>query len=199
MIPENTPFLETERLILRKFTKSDAEDVLLLYSDKEVNTFLPWFPLKTLAEAAKYIHENIFPHYGRELAYCYAITQKTDARVIGYIHIHSIGDSNDFGYALRKEFWHNGITTEACAAVVGRLREVKFPFITATHDVNYPYSGAVMKKLGMVYRYSYKEKWQPKDIVVTFRMYQLNFNVYSDYTYMEYWHSHENHWVETDT
>ncbi len=198
MIQENTPFIETERLILRKFTENDVEDVLLLYSDKKVNTFLPWFPLKTLAEAKKYIHENIFPHYERELAYCYAITQKADTRVIGYIHIHSIGDSNDFGYALRKEFWHRGITTEACAAVVSKLSEVKFPFITATHDVNNPYSGAVMKKLGMVYRYSYKEKWQPKDIIVTFRMYQLNFNAHSDYTYMGYWNRHEEHWIEKD-
>ena len=31
-----------------------------------------------------------------------------------------------------------------------------------------------MQKLGMAYRYSYREQWQPKDIPAVFRMYQLN-------------------------
>lgn len=32
-----------------------------------------------------------------------------------------------------------------------------------------------MKQLGMKYQYSYEEQWQPKNLLVTFRMYQLNF------------------------
>lgn len=41
----NTPALTTERLILRKFTKNDIEAVYKIYSDEEVNKFLPWFTL----------------------------------------------------------------------------------------------------------------------------------------------------------
>ena len=48
---ENTPRLETERLILRKFQHDDLEDVFRIYSDLEVNTFLPWFPLRSMDEA----------------------------------------------------------------------------------------------------------------------------------------------------
>ena len=33
-----------------------------------------------------------------------------------------------------------------------------------------------MRKLGMTYRYSYEELWQPKNFPVIFRMYQLNLN-----------------------
>lgn len=40
--------------------------------------------------------------------------------------------------------------------------------------MNNPNSGAVMKKLGMVYQYSYEEQWQPKDIPVLFRLYQMD-------------------------
>ncbi len=40
-----------------------------------------------------------------------------------------------------------------------------------------------MKKLGMKYQYSYKEQWQPKDILVTFRMYQLNLDEHKDRVY----------------
>lgn len=43
--------LETKRLILRKFESSDMEALYLLLKDEEVNTFLPWFPLKNVKEA----------------------------------------------------------------------------------------------------------------------------------------------------
>ena len=185
MVSENTPVLESKRLILRKFSEDDIDDMILLYGDEEVNTFLPWFPIKTRAEAEEYLHSRILPCYQKERAYTYAITLKTDNKVIGYVHINDIGGSNDLGYALRKEFWHKGITYEACAALTDRLRKTKLPFVTATHDVNNPYSGEVMKKLGMTYRYSYRENWQPKNIWVVFRMYQLNFDG-AEYTYTEY-------------
>lgn len=78
-----------------------------------------------------------------------------------------------------------GITTEACTAIVNRLREANFPYLTATHDMNNPYSGEVMKKIGMTYRYSYEELVQPKNYMVTFKMYQLNLNgverLYTEY------------------
>ena len=46
----NTPMLETERLILRKFTENDLEAFFLILKDEEVNRFLPWFPMKNLEE-----------------------------------------------------------------------------------------------------------------------------------------------------
>ena len=46
----NTPMLETERLILRKFTENDLEALFLILKDEEVNRFLPWFPMKNLED-----------------------------------------------------------------------------------------------------------------------------------------------------
>ncbi len=185
MYYENTPTLETDRLILRKFNDNDIDDMFLLYSNEDVNKFLPFFPLKTRNEVENYLYNSILPFYKKDIAYNYAISQKADNRVIGYVHINDIGNSNDIGYALRKEFWHKGITSEACAAIIERLKKVSFPFITATHDIHNPYSGEVMKKIGMSYRYSYKEQWQPKNILVTFRMYQINLDGI-ERTYTEY-------------
>ena len=196
MYYENTPRLETERLILRKFTDHDVDDMLLLYGDEEVNKFLPWFPLKTRADVLNYLHSSIYPVYDKDIAYSYAISQKSDDRIIGYMHVNDIGDSNDIGYALRKEYWHKGITSEACAAVVDRLRKAGFPYITATHDINNPHSGEVMKKIGMMYRYSYEELWQPKGIYVTFRMYQLNLDENSERVYQKYWDKYDVHYIE---
>lgn len=69
----NTPILKTERLILRKFTESDLEAVFKIYSDEEVNRFLPWFPLKTMAEAKHFYRENFEIEYQKQNAYYYAI------------------------------------------------------------------------------------------------------------------------------
>lgn len=98
---------------------------------------------------------------------------REDNYPIGYINV-STNDSHDLGYGLRREFWHKGIATEAGMAVIAQLRKDGTAYITATHDVSNPRSGGVMRQLGMKYQYSYQEQWQPKDILVTFRMYQLN-------------------------
>lgn len=46
-----------------------------------------------------------------------------------------------------------------------------------------------MRKLGMTYRYSYQEFWQPKNKTVIFRLYQLNFRCSEDWTWRGYWES----------
>lgn len=46
----NTPDLETERLILRKFTEEDMNALFLILKDEEANQFLPWYPVKSLEE-----------------------------------------------------------------------------------------------------------------------------------------------------
>lgn len=49
-----------------------------------------------------------------------------------------------------------------------------------------------MQKVGMTYRYSYKEQWQPKNLPVIFRMYQLNLNGNNDFVYKKYWDMSDN-------
>lgn len=182
---ENTPTLHTERLLLRKFTEKDIPAVLRIYSDDRTNTFLPWFPIKTLPEAEALLRETYLKSYEHPSGYRYALCLKSDNIPLGYVHV-SPDESHDFGYGLRSDFWRQGLATEACLAVAGRLKEAGYPYITATHDVQNPRSGEVMKKLGMTYRYSYEEQWQPKNIPVIFRLYQLNFDGQDDRTYRLY-------------
>lgn len=89
-----------------------------------------------------------------------------------------------------------GFATEAGLAFIGALAQDGFPYITATHDQNNPASGAVMRKLGMDYRYSYRELWQPKNVSVVFCMYQKNFDG-SDFVYRGYWDKFP-HWTDGD-
>ncbi len=86
--------------------------------------------------------------------------------------------------------------TEAGKAVIEQVRKDGLIFITARHEKNNQISVKVMKKLGIKYCYSYEEEWQPKNIIVIFRMYQLNFNENTNYVYKKYWNESKNHSVE---
>ena len=191
----NTPILKTERLILRKFTENDIEALYLILKDEEVNKFLPWYPVKSLEEVKKFYKERFASKYIEPQGYAYAICLKSDNFPIGYIKV-DMEEHHDFGYGLRKEFWHEGIVSEAGKAVVEQVKKDGLPYITATHDRNNPRSGSVMKKVGMRYCYSYEELWQPKGFLVTFRMYQLNLDSNSDFVYKRYWNMYENHFIE---
>lgn len=193
----NTPRIETERLILRKFTEDDIEALYKIYSDEEVNTFLPWYPLKNMDEAFVLFQEQYVAKYALPQAYAYAICLKRDNYPIGYIKV-DMEEHHDFGYGLRKEFWHQGIVTEAGKALINQVKKDGLPYITATHDRNNPRSGGVMRNVGMKYQYSYEEQWQPKDILVTFRMYQLNLDGNKERVYKKYWDTYAVHFVETD-
>ena len=75
----NTPRLETERLVLRRFTPADVEPLFSLMRDREVNTFLPWFPLETEADAARYLEEHYLDYYRRPSGCRYAVCLRTTA------------------------------------------------------------------------------------------------------------------------
>ena len=192
---DNTPVIETERLRLRRFTERDAEALFTILSDPEVNQFLPMFPLTSLEEAGQYLTEHYLSTYEQPSGYHYAVCLKTDDIPIGYINV-SDDDSHDLGYGLKKEFWKMGIMTEACRALIWKLKTTDLPYITATHDRKNPGSGRVMEKIGMIYQYSYEEQWQPKDILVVFRMYQLNFDADQDRVYKKYWNKYPVHFIE---
>ena len=85
----NTPELETERLILRKFTENDIEALFVLLSDREVNTFLPWLPMKTFEETFEYYKKNFYDCYQSGQSYKYAVCLKTDNVPIRYVQLSS--------------------------------------------------------------------------------------------------------------
>ena len=177
----NTPRLETERLVLRRFEPSDLQAFFQIFSDGEVNRFLPWFPVRDLEEAQAFYQQRYAPVYAKAQGYAYAICRKEDNVPIGYVNGETEG-ARDFGYGLRKEFWGQGIVTEASRAVLAQMKEDGVPFVTATHDRENPGSGRV----------------KPKDISVVFRMYQLNLDGDNNRVYRAYWDKFPEHFVETE-
>ena len=189
-------YIETERLILRHFTKQDAHALLLILGDKEVNRFLPMFLLESIEDAKEYLQEKYLDQYDKQQGLHLAICLKQDNIPIGYINI-SPEDSHDLGYGLRKDYWGKGICTEACLAVMDKLKQTNVAYITATHDIENAASAKVMQNLGMHYQYTYQELWQPKNIQVIFRMYQVNFDDQKDRVYQKYMELYPNHYIES--
>ena len=165
----NTPTLTTDRLTLRRFTEADAAAIFEIFGDIELNRYLPWFPIKSPDGALDFYRERLSDNRFR------AICLRSDDRPIGYVSADD-GEAHDIGYGILRPFRRQGIVTEAARAVIDCLRSEGVPFVTATHDRNNLRSGEVMKRLGMTYRYSYLELWQPKGFRVVFRMYQLDLN-----------------------
>lgn len=191
----NTPAIETERLLLRRFRPEDIPALFSIYGDREVNTYLPWRPLASCQEAERLFENEYAAAYREPRGYRYAVCLKADDIPIGYVHVDPEG-ARDLGYALSRAFWHQGIAVEAARAAAAQAKQDGLPFITATHDVNNPRSGSVMRAMGVRYQYTYREQWQPKDIPVTFRLYQLNLDGNETRVYWKYWERYAVHYIE---
>lgn len=97
----NTPALETERLTLRRFAEDDLPALFAIFSDGEVNRFLPWFPLRSMDEARAFWQERYAERYRQERAYQYAVCLKSDNIPIGYVNV-SMEEHHDLGYGRAK-------------------------------------------------------------------------------------------------
>ena len=51
--------IQTRRLTLRKFSAEDAEPRFPFFADDKTNTFLPWFPARTVADARALVRRFI--------------------------------------------------------------------------------------------------------------------------------------------
>ena len=107
--------METQRLILRRWEDSDAEDLYKYASNPDVGPIAGWPPHQSVDESRNVI-KNVLS--GKE---AYAICLKEDGKVIGAIELKLNGhtdmterdDECEMGYWLGKPFWGQGIMPEA--------------------------------------------------------------------------------------
>ena len=150
-----TKRLETERLVLRRFIPEDAEAMYRNWaSDDEVTKYLTW-PTHRSVEVTKAVLAGWIPRYEDEKCYQWAIVPKDLGEPVGSIAAVRLDDDIEMvhiGYCIGKPWWHQGITSEALAAVIGFFFDrVGVSRIEARHDARNPRSGLVMRKCGMKY------------------------------------------------
>ena len=150
---KGTRILNTDRLILRRFTLGDAENMYKNWaSDEEVTRFLTWPPHASV-EVTKSLLTDWISRYEEDSYYNWVIELKESGDVIGSISVVKLNENingADIGYCMSRAHWGKGIMPEALKAVIKYLFcEVGCNRIAASHDVNNPKSGRVMDKAGM--------------------------------------------------
>ena len=121
----NTPVLETERLVLRKFMEDDLPELFDIYSDEDVNKYLPWFPLKSMEETKTFFEERYTPDYAKSEGYRYAICFKNDNVPIGMIFVPSVAGISHHGKEWTDDR-HVDMGVEALYRTVLKVDEMNF-------------------------------------------------------------------------
>ena len=150
---QGTKTLESERLVLRRFTVEDAEGFFQnVTSDPEVNKFLTW-PLDESVEDTKRLLNGWVERYENSERYCWAIVLKDTDDVIGTVAAPTVKnriDAVEVTYCIGSRWWGQGIVPEALQTVMRYMfEEIQVNRIEAGFDSNNPNSGRVMEKVGM--------------------------------------------------
>lgn len=150
---------ETERLIVRHYTKDDSDNFFLLNGDEEIMRFIR--PAKTREEADQFLSEILQklekdPASGR-----WAVEEKHTGVFVGsfaFIPIERTENKMQLGYALLKQNWGNGYATEL---TMGGLRYVftktSLNEIFAVTEMSNTASQKVLLKAGFTFHSTYKE------------------------------------------
>lgn len=104
--------LETQRTILRKLTKEDAQDFYNLNLDEEVLKFTGDKPFKNLQAAKDFlINYDQYEKYGVGR---FAVIDKKKSEFLGWCGLKYSEEKNeyDIGFRFYKRFWSKGYATE---------------------------------------------------------------------------------------
>lgn len=145
--------IHTPRLTLRPFAPGDLADLhAQIYSDPDVTRYLPGGKPRPLEQTQLVLSEFI-NHRQRHGFAPWAVIHKGDNRFIGFCGlIYVLDDEEDVEmiYAIGKDYWKQGLTTEAAFASLKHGFETTNleAIIALAYPENTP-SQRVMQKLGM--------------------------------------------------
>jgi len=151
--------LYTERLILRPWAESDAEDLYEYAKDPEIGPIAGW-PVHTSVENSREIIRDVL-----SAEETYAVCLKEDNKPIGSIGL-TIGGAEisglglpdteaEIGYWLGKPFWGRGLIPEACREIIRHgFEDLKLEKLWCGYFDGNGKSKRVQEKCGFVYHHS---------------------------------------------
>lgn len=146
-------FIETERLILRRFKDEDQRPFAQLNGDPEV---MRYFPTPLTAQQSNELATEINRRIDANGYGFWAAERKEDNVFIGFVGLNKTGDKLPFpptveiGWRLDKPYWGKGYASEAAkASLKFAFETLKLPeVISFTAILNKP-SQKVMTRIGM--------------------------------------------------
>ena len=117
---KNLPPLKTERLTLRRLRVTDEADVFAYAGDPEVARYTLWEAHHTPEESRMFINMALEQYLTGEPS-TWGVVLNATGRLIGtcgFAYAHPQDRRVEIGYALGREHWNQGLTTEALRAVI---------------------------------------------------------------------------------
>jgi RimJ/RimL family protein N-acetyltransferase len=158
-------FLETERLLLRRFTESDVGNLHDLDGDPEVMRFING----SRPVPRDVIREETLPRFLR--AYqrfegfgVWATIERSTGEFVGWFEFYPrkdvVPEEVELGYRLRRSAWGKGYATEGSRALIRKgFTELGVQRVVAeTMAVNLA-SRRVMEKAGLTYVRTFHQEW----------------------------------------
>ena len=111
------PVLETGRLVLRKISMGDADNIFLLRTNDEAMKYINRPALQSNDDVIELI--NKMTNTAERINW--GITLQNQNKIIGTIGYHKIDKENyraEIGYMLSPEYWNTGLMTEAITKVI---------------------------------------------------------------------------------
>lgn len=160
-----TKTIETNRLILRRFTEDDAQEIYEGYVNQEDFLYYANKEKRTLQEEIDSL-KGIDEKYNNPEYYNWLITLKNNKKVIGAIHLNidNYNESVEFNYAIDDRYQGKGYMTEALEAVKNYcLNEIKVNRIFGGCEINNIASKKVMRKCNFIYEGTLKNHLKLRD------------------------------------
>ena len=158
-------FLETERLVLRRFTEDDVDILVELDGDPEVMHFINGGRPTPRLEVETDILPAFLDYYERFAGYGFwAAVEKSTGQFLGWFHFRPAKaaepDEVELGYRLRKSAWGKGYATEGSRALIDKgFAEHGVERVVAFTMVVNVASRRVMEKAGLRYVRTFHQPW----------------------------------------
>lgn len=150
-----TLVINTQRLLLRPFKKTDAQAMFNNWaSDENVSKYLTW-PTHSSVEVTQMVIDGWVNSYQNLDTYLWGIELLSNRQLIGSISVVGLNEKTltmSLGYCIGTAYWNQGITSEALKGVIDYLfTNTGVNRIAAAHDVHNPASGKVMGHAHMTF------------------------------------------------
>ncbi|MBD2178325.1 GNAT family N-acetyltransferase [Pseudanabaena sp. FACHB-1998] len=176
-LPEQFLTLQTPRLILRKMGLEDAEDIFAYASDPQTTAYTLWDYHRSIDDTYDYLHNFVWEIYRSGKGMCWGIVEKESNQLIGSCSLHLTPSHRraEMGYVLGREYWGQGLMTEASKAAIAFGFHMMFLLrIQAFCVVENVGSARVLEKSGMLfegilhnYVFTKNRSWDVKMYAVT--------------------------------
>lgn len=174
--PQEIPKMEMERLILRKITIDDVNDIFEYASIPDVTTFVLWDTHKTKEDSIDFVKFSD-EQFNSNTSIIWGIVIKSEKKLIGTIDLrnwNTIHNCGEIGYVISKKYWNKGYVSEAMKAVIKfGFEELHLNRIEAHCEEENIGSWRVMEKCGMKYEGTLREKVFIKERFRSMKMYSI--------------------------